>query len=349
MFKIIRIILQILCIGCFGGYALSAESIEDSSDELAKSIVQKSENFSGDIAIYTITHSDNTCSKLSNFLSEELLDSLFDASDDSFSIIERFQLGGFFRELNLEDDGTIVPDAAKELGRVKGVGAIVVGRITDLGERVVFRARLISTNTGRVFASAKSNFPKTSSIATLMKERSHALCGYNSNFSINNNAGTSSKSAVDSSDTLAAPKSAIYSTPEFDAHISNLNLSGDGESVSTSIRFINKTQNLISLSYIKSSLNVVSNRGATLKWKELWSGLANCGNSSFRRCADPNDIRAVGIATGKALQHNFDLIITDAGNTNSLTIAMELVINPNASRQKWRKERITFYDVPLQK
>lgn len=60
------------------------------------------------------------------------------------------------------------PSSAKKLGRLLGVDAIVSGSISDLGKALKINARLISTETGEIFAVASSEVVKDEAVTKLM-------------------------------------------------------------------------------------------------------------------------------------------------------------------------------------
>lgn len=69
-------------------------------------------------------------------------------------------------KLNLSD--LIDPNNAQRLGRVYGVDAIASGFVTELATTVEVNARLIETETGRVFSVAKTRFAKDRDVAILI-------------------------------------------------------------------------------------------------------------------------------------------------------------------------------------
>lgn len=72
------------------------------------------------------------------------------------------------QEQKLSSTGLIDPTSVRELGRILGVDAIVSGTISDLGISMKVNARIISTETGTVFAAASANITKDERVETLL-------------------------------------------------------------------------------------------------------------------------------------------------------------------------------------
>ena len=87
-----------------------------------------------------------------------------------FEVVERNLLQKVLEEQKLGMTGYIDQETAISLGQILGVDAIITGSITDLGTNVKINARLISTETGSVFAVASINAPKNDMIRKLLGE-----------------------------------------------------------------------------------------------------------------------------------------------------------------------------------
>ena len=69
-------------------------------------------------------------------------------------LVERQRLGEVLSELELGISGTVRPDTAARIGRLIGAKALVTGRVFSSGDHVVAVARMIGTETGRVYAES---------------------------------------------------------------------------------------------------------------------------------------------------------------------------------------------------
>lgn len=170
----------------FGGVAIAAalsvpgtasSGVSEGIDQLAAQIVTRS--VAADrttIAIAAFPHVDDTCSELSNFLVDELVLSLFSLPDNQLSIIERSQLDRIFSELELSLSGAVDVNTTQELGRVHGVDTLLVGTLSNFGEDLRVNARLIDTETARVYSAAAVNIPRTSTFEALMERPAAGGC-----------------------------------------------------------------------------------------------------------------------------------------------------------------------------
>ncbi len=105
---------------------------------------------------------------LGKYIAEELTTALFNSG--KFKIIERNLLNTVLDELKLSQTGAINPSSAKELGKVTGVDAVVVGTIQDLANRFGVNCRMIETESGEIFAAASIKIIKEEITSVLMEE-----------------------------------------------------------------------------------------------------------------------------------------------------------------------------------
>ena len=120
------------------------------------------------IAIIEFADLEGNVTQLGRFIAEELITRIF--TSGKFEVIERNLLQKVLEEQQLGMTGYIDQETAISLGRILGVDAIITGSITDLGSNVKINARLISTETGSVFAVASVQVYKDSTIKLLLGE-----------------------------------------------------------------------------------------------------------------------------------------------------------------------------------
>jgi len=118
------------------------------------------------IAIIEFADLEGNVTQLGRFIAEELITRIF--TTGKFDVVERNLLQKVLEEQELGMTGYIDQKTAISIGQILGVDAIITGSITDLGKNVKINARLISTETGSVFAVASVTVLKDSTIKLLM-------------------------------------------------------------------------------------------------------------------------------------------------------------------------------------
>ncbi|MDA8747347.1 CsgG/HfaB family protein [Litoreibacter sp.] len=315
------------------GGAFAAESIDSSLDEMAAQIVQRTASDGGsNVGISTFTHSDGTCSQLSNYISEFIVDSLFNAGSGQIDIIERSQLSAIFREMELVYDATIAPDTARKLGEIAGVDALVTGSLIEFGEVVKVQARLISTKDGKLFATARSDFPMVGTVGKMMVERSRAACGFT------NAKGAPVEAATPAATTAQAPSTGgvslpsdaahIYESDIFVAQISNAIYSATKGDMTVSMRVQNTSDKAIAVSYLNKSMSLSDGVGGEMAINGYPSGMRTCTNQP-RFCTSARPDYASVVPPGKIGQLNFKFTGADKLSDPIMTMAFEMVITPD--------------------
>ena len=118
------------------------------------------------LAVMDFKNIDHSVSKMGMYLSETLITKLFQT--DKFEVIERSQLDQALKEIGLSQTGIIDSETTKKVGKILGVDSLAIGTITDLVDTVEINARLVSTETGKVFAVASSEVKKDKVVAKLL-------------------------------------------------------------------------------------------------------------------------------------------------------------------------------------
>ncbi len=137
--------------------------------DLTNQIVQSlSETKKTKIAMVEFSNLDGNITHLGKYIAEELTTRLFRTG--KFYVVERHLLNKVLDEHKLSVSGHIDESTAKSIGLILGVDSIATGTVTDLGDTIKINARLISTETGAIFAVASSEISKDSTINRLMSK-----------------------------------------------------------------------------------------------------------------------------------------------------------------------------------
>jgi TolB-like protein len=165
--EIVFLIFLFLLIG--NGLCYSADSLEEGLSNLSDQIVNGLyEGQKHKIAVIEFSNMDGKITEFGSFIAEELITRLF--KSPKFNVIERQLLNKIIEEHRLNVSGLVDEKTAKKIGAILGVDAICSGTVTDLGKSVKINARLISTETGSIFAVASSEITKDESIKRLMSK-----------------------------------------------------------------------------------------------------------------------------------------------------------------------------------
>ncbi len=148
-------------------HAFSQGGLNQRIDELSQQIAtEMAEQQKTTIAVVEFTDLQGNITDLGRFIAEELITRLFQTKQ--FKVIERQLLNKVLTEQDLSLTGIIDPTSAKELEKILGVDAIASGTITDLAQSLRVNARLISTETGEIFAVASTEIFKDESVMRLL-------------------------------------------------------------------------------------------------------------------------------------------------------------------------------------
>ncbi|MBY5989799.1 FlgO family outer membrane protein [Roseovarius atlanticus] len=334
------------------GGANAASSVDESLEEIAGQIVERTRtDGTATIGISTFTHSDGTCSDLSNYISEFIVDSLFNAGAGTIDIIERSQLSAIFREMELVFDGTIAPDAAKRLGEIEGVDALVTGSLIQFGEQVKVQARMISTQDGRLFATARSEFPSVGSVAQMMATRSRGACGFAEAAGSGEDTPTTQVVVVEGGGTAQAAQAGLtapsrrFTGDVFEAEVTRLFAGNDGK-VNVVLRFKNTSERKIALAYVDDSYSMTDQLGRALRYGGGWKGIPMCRLSMANRCTGADPAYATVIPSGNVAQLRFVLEGEKTQDRPKLTLSMDLIVTPDIlDTGDYSVKRINFFDM----
>lgn len=134
------------------------------ADSLAESLQGQAVNV---IAVADFTDLQGATTELGRFLAEEVSSAIV-ANHPAFSIADRRNLRRILSEHGLNyQEGLIDQSTAKELGKLAGVDAILVGTLTPLEESVRVSIQAISTETAMVVGAARGDVAQSPAIQTL--------------------------------------------------------------------------------------------------------------------------------------------------------------------------------------
>lgn len=119
------------------------------------------------LAILDFTKLDGSADNFTRYLTEQLATQMV-LTQRNFEVIERKHLDKILAEQGLNLSGVIEPQNVKRVGKLSGIDALATGSVTELPTSLDVNARLIDTETGKVFAVAISRFTKDRDVLALL-------------------------------------------------------------------------------------------------------------------------------------------------------------------------------------
>lgn len=172
MRRVMLSLSMVICAATCASPAWAQGGLDQRISELSQQIASKMSAKQKTVAVVEFTDLQGNMTDFGRFLAEELVTRLGDL--EKFKVIERQLLAKIVAEQKLSLTGIVDPASAKQLGKILGVDAIVAGSVTNLAQSVRVNARLISTETGEVFATAASDIFKDESVMGLLSGNSSA-------------------------------------------------------------------------------------------------------------------------------------------------------------------------------
>lgn len=171
MRKVALALCMVIFVAVHASPAWAQGGLDQRVSELSQQIAAKiSAKQKTTVAVVEFTDLQGNVTDFGRFLAEELVTRLGDL--EKFKVIERQLLNKIIAEQKLSLTGIVDPASAKQLGKILGVDAIVAGSVTNLAQSVRVNARLISAETGEVFATAAADIFKDESVTGLLAGQS---------------------------------------------------------------------------------------------------------------------------------------------------------------------------------
>lgn len=137
--------------------------LQNLAEQITGSLTEKSRQ---KIAVIEMSDLDGKITSLGKYLSEELITRLF--LTKKYDVVERQMLNKVLEEHQFNVSGLVDTNTAKQLGKLLGVDSICSGTITDLVDSIKINARMISTESGSVFAVASVEVQKDAVVKKLL-------------------------------------------------------------------------------------------------------------------------------------------------------------------------------------
>jgi TolB-like protein len=144
-----------------------AQDVRAAVEQLAGQLTKGApENRQLRLAVADFPDLQGVTSELGRFVASRLTTRL--AQGPKFLIVERQRLSQVLTELKFSMSDLVDPTKAKQLGKMAGVEAIVVGSISDFGNQVDVDARIIEIETNRMLLGTSVTIGKDPSVVAMM-------------------------------------------------------------------------------------------------------------------------------------------------------------------------------------
>lgn len=153
-------------------FAAPAAGYENQIADQAQAIAEKlADSERRTLAVVDFTDLQGNVTELGRFLAEELSIGLagLDLPDGGFEVVDRTHLKALLKEHKLSATGLIDPSTAREVGQIAGVGALITGTVTPLGDSVRLAIKVLDTESARIVTSSTANIPKIEAIEELLR------------------------------------------------------------------------------------------------------------------------------------------------------------------------------------
>lgn len=163
-------IIAVLSLALCSAIPLQAQEMnKELSDMATKLAASIKENGQKKATVMDFTDLDEKPIALGKYIADRLTVNLV-MIKTGFSVLDRAHLKKILAEHKLTATGLINPENAKKLGQFAGVDAIVVGKITPLGQQVSVTAQIITTEGADVVGSAVAEFRSNEAIEKLISQ-----------------------------------------------------------------------------------------------------------------------------------------------------------------------------------
>ncbi|MFD0797041.1 FlgO family outer membrane protein [Maribacter chungangensis] len=147
---------------------LNAQDFDTKLEQLAQNIATKLDGKSKKrVAVWGFVTENGERNALGNYITEDFSVYLTNFGDN-YEIIDRNHLDMLLKEHQLNSEGYIDENTAKELGKIVAVDAIITGTFTVLTTNVKVRAKVLDTETALQFAASMSNLPLNENVSSYL-------------------------------------------------------------------------------------------------------------------------------------------------------------------------------------
>lgn len=122
------------------------------------------------IAVADFLNQNNQKTKLSNFISEDLIIKLTNSSSSNIKVLERQRLNSILEEQDRMTSGVLKQATSEKIGELLGADSIIIGRYYSIKKEIHLMAKLVSIESGYIYSATKLVIDKDELIHSLLGE-----------------------------------------------------------------------------------------------------------------------------------------------------------------------------------
>jgi TolB-like protein len=119
------------------------------------------------VAVVDFTDLQGCVTELGRYMAEDVSVALVNSAK-GFEVVDRTNLKILMQEHKLASTGIIDPATARQLGKVAGVDTLVTGTIAPLSDSVHVSAKVLDTETAKIFGGITADIPRTRAVEELL-------------------------------------------------------------------------------------------------------------------------------------------------------------------------------------
>lgn len=122
------------------------------------------------IAVADFLNQNNQKTRLSNFISENVIVSLTNESSSNIKILERQRLNSVLEEQDRITSGVLKKETSEKIGELLGADSIIIGKYYNIKKDIHLIAKLVSIETGYIHSAVRIKIKKDNIISAMLGE-----------------------------------------------------------------------------------------------------------------------------------------------------------------------------------
>ncbi|ADO77979.1 FlgO family outer membrane protein [Halanaerobium praevalens] len=168
------LVLTLLILVLAAGPA-AADNLNDALDKIVSDLttelfMQLPADQDYKLAVADFLNQNNQKTKLSNFISEDLIIKLTNTGGSKIKVLERQRLNSILEEQDRMTSGVLKQETSEKIGELLGADSIIIGRYYSIKKEIHLMAKLVSIESGYIYSATKLVIDKDELIHSLLGE-----------------------------------------------------------------------------------------------------------------------------------------------------------------------------------